>query len=165
MTTYNIPGVGNIAAGTAFEMELTVHSADPSSDPVTDIVRFPANYLENASAESLATLGITIVEAAEEAPQEPAAPTQADYARVIQAHLDTTAQSKLYSDAVSCAAYVSSSVPQWAAEATAFVLWRDNVWAYAYNQLAAVTAGTRTQPTVSELVAELPSIVWPEAAA
>lgn len=92
----------------------------------------------------------------------PPPPTEADYAAAIQAHVDATAQSQDYHDGVMLASYAASTVPTWAAQAAAFVAWRDAVWAYAYEQLAAVQAELRTQPSIAEMVAELPAIVWPE---
>lgn len=89
------------------------------------------------------------------------APTQQDYAAAIQAHVDATAQEKGYGSCVSLASYVASTNVVWAAEAAAFVAWRDAVWAYAYAQLAAVAAEERAQPTVAELVGELPEMEWP----
>lgn len=88
--------------------------------------------------------------------------TQADYADAIQAHVDAAARSRSYADAVSLASYVASTVPVWAAEAQAFVSWRDAVWMYAHTELGRVLAGERAQPTVSALVAELPAMTWPE---
>lgn len=93
---------------------------------------------------------------------EPEPPTEAAYAAVIQAHVDATARGRSYNDGVHLASYVASAVPAWAAEAAVFVAWRDAVWVYAYQQLAAVAAEQRAQPTPAELVAELPAIVWPE---
>ena len=89
------------------------------------------------------------------------APTVSDYENAIQAHVDDAARSKLFRDGVTLASYVSSSIPQWAAEAQAFVAWRDQVWAYAYQELARVQGGQREQPTVAEIIAELPLISWP----
>jgi hypothetical protein len=86
---------------------------------------------------------------------------QTHYAAAISAHLDATARSRGYDGTLSIATYVGSSVPQWAAEAAAFALWRDQVWAYAYAELAKVQAGQRQQPTVADLIAELPAITWP----
>lgn len=88
------------------------------------------------------------------------APTEADYAAAIQAHVDQVAASRGYHDGVHLASYATSTVPAWAAEAAAFVAWRDAVWGYAYAQLAAVQAGGREQPTVAGLVAELPQMEW-----
>lgn len=92
----------------------------------------------------------------------PPSPTQADYVAAIAAHIEATARSRLYDSAVSMATYVTSANAAWAAEAQAFVAWRDAVWAHAYGELAAVQMGQRTQPTVSGFVGELPAIAWPE---
>lgn len=87
--------------------------------------------------------------------------TADDYGEAIEAHADAVARSRQYSDADRLASYVNSTNPAWAAEATAFVAWRDAAWGYAYAQMAAVQAGQRPQPSVAELVDELPVISWP----
>lgn len=87
--------------------------------------------------------------------------TAAAYGRAIQAYVDATARAREYNDGVTCASYIASTIPGWAADAAAFVSWRDLVWDYAYTQLRLVQAGQRAQPTVAELIAELPTISWP----
>lgn len=84
-----------------------------------------------------------------------------DFAAAIEAHIDQTAQARGYRGTEALASYATSTIPAWAAEATAFVAWRDAVWGYAYAQMAAVQAGQRPQPSVAELVDELPVISWP----
>lgn len=79
-----------------------------------------------------------------------------DYEDAIQAHIDDAARSKLFHDGVTLASYAASTNPQWASEAQAFVAWRDQVWAYAYQELAKVQGGLREQPTVEQIIAELP---------
>ena len=74
--------------------------------------------------------------------------------------LDTTAQSKQYGSAVACASYATSSNPQWAAEAKAFIDWRDAVFVYAINVQTEVQQGAPI-PSFDEFVAGLPKIVWP----
>lgn len=101
-----------------------------------------------------------------EAPQEPepAPPTLEDYRAAIRAHVDATAQARLYDNAVSCASYLNSTSPIWAAEAQAFVAWRDAVWVYVLAELDKVQSGQREQPTVEQFVAELAAAVpmeWP----
>lgn len=89
--------------------------------------------------------------------------TEDDYKDAIQAHIDATAVARNYTDGNSCASYDGDTVvPQWAAEGAAFKAWRSTVWAYVYNQLYAVQNGQRTQPTIAELIAELPAMAWPE---
>lgn len=93
--------------------------------------------------------------------RSPRPPDQYSYASAIDARVEKVALSRGYSSASTLASYVNSTVPAWSAEAVAFVAWRDAVWSYAYAQLSAVQSGSRPQPTVDELVAELPTITWP----
>lgn len=79
----------------------------------------------------------------------------------IQAHVDAAPTHRLFRDGVTLASYVASTNPEWAAEAQAFVAWRDAVWAYAYVELEKVMTGQRPQPTITDFIAELPPIVWP----
>jgi len=95
-------------------------------------------------------------------PYVPPPPTLEDYKRAIQALIDATAREKKYDDGKSCATYVNSTVQQWAAEAAAFVAWRDAVWAYAFTELDKVLNEERPQPTVEEFLLELPAMQWPE---
>ena len=98
-----------------------------------------------------------------------AAQRQAEAAATIQAemvsHIDNlveeTAQSKDYKNAASLAGYKDSTVAAWAAEASAFIDWRDDVWVAAYAILSDVLAGEREIPTPAEMLAEMPAIVWP----
>lgn len=94
-------------------------------------------------------------------PEPAPLPRVEDYQVAIQTMVDDAARSKLFNDGVTLASYVNSTVEPWAAQATAFVAWRDNVWQYAYSELAKVQGGYRDQPTVEAFLAELPEIVWP----
>lgn len=89
-----------------------------------------------------------------------AVPNLNDYEAAIQGYVDDTARSKLFRDGVTLASYTASTNPQWAAEAEAFVAWRDQVWAYAYQELARVQGGDREQPSVTQILSELPLINW-----
>lgn len=89
------------------------------------------------------------------------APEQIDYQNAIQAHIDATAQDRDFHDGVHAASYYNSTIPNYAADAATFVAWRDAVWVYAYTEMAKVQGGQRAQPSVGELVAELPAIAWP----
>lgn len=85
-----------------------------------------------------------------------------DYKSAIQSMVDETARSQRFHDGVTLASYVASTVAPWAAQAQAFVAWRDDVWQYAYAELSKVQAGERTQPSVEAFLGELPAIVWPQ---
>ncbi|MNE28095.1 hypothetical protein D3C80_1215250 [compost metagenome] len=86
-----------------------------------------------------------------------------DYENAIQNLVDSTARERQFRDGVTLASYTASTKPKWAAEAQAFVAWRDNVWFYAYGQLAKVQAGQRPQPTVEQFLGEIAPIAWPVA--
>lgn len=89
------------------------------------------------------------------------APDKSAYQSAIEAHVDAVAGQRQYTDAVSIATYVSSTNEQWAAEASAFIAWRDSVWLYAFAELAKAEGGQRTIPTIDEFIGELPVIEWP----
>lgn len=90
-------------------------------------------------------------------------PTITDYENAIQNLLDSTARERQFRDGVTLASYTASTKPKWAAEAQAFVAWRDHVWFYAYGELAKVQAGQRQQPTVEQFLGEIARIAWPVA--
>ena len=112
-----------------------------------------------------AGIGWAIVDGAPVAPAPVPAPppTLADYQRAIEAHVDATAQARSYASAVSCASYATSAHPVWGEEARAFVAWRDAVWEDAFALLADVEAGVSPQPTIADVIAVLPPMIWPEA--
>lgn len=90
-------------------------------------------------------------------------PTITDYENAIQNLVDSTARDRQFRDGVTLASYIGSTIQTWAAEAHAFVAWRDNVWLYAYGEMAKVQAGQRDQPTVEQFLAEIAPIAWPVA--
>lgn len=91
------------------------------------------------------------------APYTPPAPTLADYERAIQAHIDATARTRGYRSGDACASYTGSTVKAWAAEAAAFVAWRDAIWQQAFADMGGGVG------TPAEYVAGLPAIKWPAA--
>lgn len=89
-------------------------------------------------------------------------PQPAAFAAAIQQHIDGVAAERGYGSGVSLASYAASTVPAWAAEAAAFIAWRDAVWGYAYAELDRVARGERAHPTIAGLIAELPPMAWPD---
>lgn len=85
-----------------------------------------------------------------------------DFRNAIQSHVDAKARERRYDSGNSLASYVNSTVAEWSAEATAFVAWRDQVWAYAYAELAKVEMGDRLIPDLVEFLNELPQMQWPD---
>lgn len=76
-----------------------------------------------------------------------------------QTLLNTGARSWGYDSLLSAASYVTSQVPQFAADAKALIAWRDALWPAAYAIETAVQAGTQTMPaTAAAFVALLPQL-------
>ena len=100
---------------------------------------------------------------AEEIEESPVStgPGITDYENAIQNLIDETARERQFRDGVTLASYIGSTKPKWAAEAQTFVAWRDNVWFYAYGELAKVQASQRQQPTVEQFIGEIAPIAWP----
>lgn len=92
------------------------------------------------------------------APVDPP-PTLENYRAAVQAHVDAVAIAHLYDSGVSLASYVDSTNPAWAAEATAFVAWRDAVWGFVYALWADPPPGG--DHSIEALIASLPQITWP----
>ena len=82
------------------------------------------------------------------------------YENAVQAHLDAMAQTRGYDNTYTCLSYLSSTDEKWKRESNAFNVWRDNVWRKAHEILDAVLCGAIPQPTVEEVIAQLPKIEW-----
>lgn len=73
----------------------------------------------------------------------------------VQAHLDLKAKEHGYDSILSACSYAGYPNP-YETEGKSFIVWRGNVWAYCYQELAKVQDGTRTEPTLEEFLLELP---------
>lgn len=82
------------------------------------------------------------------------------YEDAVQAHLDSTAQSRDYDNTYTCLSYLNSTDEIWKREANAFNAWRDSVWRKCHEILNAFIAGQIEQPTVADVIAQLPVIDW-----
>lgn len=80
----------------------------------------------------------------------------------IQLHLDTFAQTRNYDNILSAATYAISTVPKFQAEGQYAVEARDATWAKGYEILDKALAGQLPTPTLDEVLAELPTLAWPE---
>lgn len=91
----------------------------------------------------------------------PPLPTEQDYVVAIQGMLDAKARERRYYGMQSAATYSDSANTKFKTEAVALKAWRDEVWDTAYAKFDQVTAGTIPQPTIPELLAMLPTFIWP----
>lgn len=91
-----------------------------------------------------------------------AAALQESCQQAVDAHVEATARSKGYNGAAHMASYTASTVVAWAAEAQAFVAWRDAVWLRAIALLEDVRSGQAAVPaSPDDVVALLPAPQWP----
>lgn len=75
----------------------------------------------------------------------------------VQAWLDSTARQNNYDSIASCISYLNSTVPQYKADATAAIVWRDAVWQACYQMQQAQSVNPPNPlPTYDELIAQLP---------
>ena len=97
---------------------------------------------------------------------DPYVPTAEEVAKAyelaVQARLDAAAIAARYDNIATAVSYAEEpAVPKFQRDGKAFRAWRSLVWAYAYEQLAAVKAGERTQPTIQDFLLELPELELP----
>ena len=86
----------------------------------------------------------------------------ANITNALQAHLDATARAAGYDSISSAISYADEpAVLKFQQEGQAFRAWRSLFWAAANQIKAEVEAGTRSIPTTSELIAELPTLPLP----
>lgn len=83
------------------------------------------------------------------------------YVEAVQRHLDVEAQRRKYDGILSACSYATSTVNKFRAEGQACVEWRDAVWSACYELLARVESGSVPEPSVDELIAVLPPMIWP----
>lgn len=85
----------------------------------------------------------------------------AEFTSAIQTRLDAFAATRGYDGILSACTYATSTVPKCTAEGQCAVNARDTTWAACYAMLAEVEAGTRPMPTLAEVIAAMPELVWP----
>lgn len=79
----------------------------------------------------------------------------------VQSYMDSVAQTRGYDDILKAISYRGDTVnTTFAQEGEACFTWRSQVWTKYYAILAEVKAGNRAIPTLEEVIAELPVLVW-----
>jgi hypothetical protein len=85
-------------------------------------------------------------------PAETQEQTQARLSATLTSAINDGAKEWGYDDIVSAVSYVTSTNPQYVAEAKALTKWRDDVWAWAIPALASATPGE----TAGQFLANMP---------
>ena len=83
-----------------------------------------------------------------------------EYKDIVKMHIEHKSHEKNYDNSMSCASYANSTNETWAAEASAFIAWRDSMWDYAIAIQEQAQQGGEV-PTREQFVSGFPSIVWP----
>ena len=86
---------------------------------------------------------------------EAQARTKVSITRAIDRYVEEQARALEYNSAAHLASYAASTVPEWQAEAQAFVAWRDSVWVTALDILADAEASGEV-PSAEDVIAALP---------
>lgn len=137
-----------------------VHGDNIPADAVEITPEKHAELLEGQTAGMVIAAGPDGVPVLQEQPAPTPEQTIEAMRTAIQAHMDTAAQSYGYDDVKAAVTYAEEpAVPKFQAEGRAFRAWRSIVWDHAYGVLADVQAGEREQPTIEELIAELPELI------
>lgn len=76
----------------------------------------------------------------------------------VTAFLDDAARLNGYDNIINASLRAALPNSPYHLEGVAYGEWMDTVWAYCYTVLEEVEAGTRTEPTIEELIAELPAL-------
>lgn len=84
----------------------------------------------------------------------------ASYVNAITAHLDAVAQTRNYDNRITCSVRAAYPGP-FQAEGIAFGTWMDNCNATGYKMVADYEAWLIPLPTIAEMIASLPPMVWP----
>ena len=85
-----------------------------------------------------------------------------DYEEAVQKYLDQVVQQKGYDNVYTCLTYKDDPDPIFSAEAAAVLAWRSQVWRTAQGILNQWMSGKIQQPTISDVLAFLPTLDWPE---
>lgn len=87
-------------------------------------------------------------------------PTLEDYDAALTEHLDEEARTHRYDNRINCALRAGYA-GLYHAEGVAFAQWMDACNAAGYAILEDFQAGNIPQPTIAEVIAALPVMVWP----
>jgi hypothetical protein len=141
-----------------------LHETDaPETDPMTQIVMRDGGEFVNGRWQYHWRVDDLTPEHAAHKQAEKKAQLQASIVQQAQKRIDDFANTRNYAGIMSACTYVTSTVPEFAAEGQYCVEARDATWSTLYAILADVQAGTRPVPTsYAEIEPELPALAWPD---
>lgn len=82
------------------------------------------------------------------------------YTSALDNHIDATAQLDKWDNRITCVLRAGYPNP-WQANGIAFGEWMDTCYTLAYQIMYDIQAQNRTMPSISDFLAEMPTMVWP----
>lgn len=138
-----------------------IHGENIPADAVEITAEEHAALIDGQSSGKIITADENGVPVLSDPPPPTTEQVIASYTAAVQKHLDDTAKQRGYDGILSACTYATSTNEKFQAEGQAAVVWRDAVWSTCYATLAAVESGAAVMPTIDELMAVLPAIIWP----
>lgn len=120
----------------------------------------PDEFMQVPEGFDVAKLERCRAEQWKESPFEEQSAGVDDYIAAMDAMYDAKAKERRYFDRYTCSLRAGYPGP-FQPEGLAFATWMDSCNIAGYQMLAAFQAGEIEQPTVAELLASLPEMVWP----
>lgn len=120
------------------------HDADTTVPGILAVVT-EAEYLEAQAKEMEARKGVLLRQ----------------MTAAVQRHMDSVAAERNYDGIQSAALRAALPNSPFHAEGVAYGEWMDACWSHCYQVMADVEGGLREQPSIEELIAELPAITLP----
>lgn len=84
----------------------------------------------------------------------------ADYEDAVQEFMDNKVREKGYDDIYTCLSYKGDPNPTYNSEAEAVLNWRSQVWQTANNIFGQWKMGSIQQPTIQDVLDQLPVLEW-----
>lgn len=119
--------------------------------------------LANGAQESRMTSSIPPEELAAALPADPVGIEESINVlrTVVQMHLDATVKERGYDDILTACSYATDKNVIFRKEGTACLNWRSEVRTALNAVVEAIKEKPRSVPTAEELIAELPTLLWP----
>jgi hypothetical protein len=83
------------------------------------------------------------------------------YEAAVDEYVESVAMARGYKNAAKLMAYLNSTIPEWATDASIFIEWQDKVWVKTIKLLDSVKKEDKNAPkTADAFIQKLPTIQW-----
>jgi hypothetical protein len=141
--------------------DFNVFPVEPTNHPEHDVVYTKVLESVPTQIDGVWTQNWSTVPCTEEEVAQNIETAKTNLQAAVQNRLDSFAQTRNYNGILSCCSYATSTNQKFQQEAQYCVQARDAHWAACYVVLQEFEAGTRSIPTVEELLSLMPTLQWP----